>query len=252
MRIRRLPPTLVARFAAGAAALLAMALASASPMIYTATVVTDIKVGTQMFHLASVSITFKGDTRDITPVVLPGTTTQIPSSFCIGTPYTADGTGYFSYLTKGTAIISITSQGNTLNKTLKPGQVFVALDTCNGGIGIGSFTGPAGLEPAYPLAFTLGTAMVVAVDGGLTTPTSMSGGAWSCIGYPPTGSGNLPAPPNDLCISPDTYPLVSVTGDDIYVYMPYFQVSTSDGSVYGNHIGALNRGTFTIAPVIDE
>jgi len=282
MRMLRKPLT---RIAAGAAALLAAGLTSAAPMVYTATVVTDVKVGGTMYPKAAVAISFTGDTKDIEPVVFTpqmaaalGTTAGAPvlSSFCVpgsgsANNYTGDGSNYFFYLTKGTTVVSITRQGVTLNAKLLPGQVFVALDACNGGIGFGAFTGPLGLEPAYPLAFTLGTAMTVAVDGGassysLTAPTSMSGNAWTCIGYPPTGAGVLPQAPNDACIAPDTDPIPSSSPSggtnpihgpyglhsnvgDVFIFMPYAETDGPGSvSLCCNHYSAINRGTFTIAP----
>jgi hypothetical protein len=284
MRMLRKP---LARIAAGAAALLAAGLASAAPMVYTATLVTDVKVGSTMYPKAAVAISFTGDTKDIEPVVFTpqmaaalGATAGAPvlSSFCVANSnsgsantYTGDGSNYFYYLTKGTTVISITRQGVTLNAKLAPGQVFVALDACNGGIGFGAFTGPLGLEVAYPVAFTFGTAMTVAVEAGasadsLSTPTSMSGNAWTCIGYPPTGAGALPAAPNNACIPPDSDPIPSSSPPggsnpihgpyalhsnvgDLFFYMPYAE---NDGpgslSLCCNHYSAMNRGTLTIAP----
>jgi hypothetical protein len=91
--------------------------------------------------------------------------------------------------------------------------------------------------------------MTVALTSGLWSPANMSGNAWSCIGYPPNGSGNLTG--TGFCLSPDAYPLHSDVGD-VFVYQPYTSVSTSDGSILGNHSGTLNRGTFSITPAGDE
>jgi hypothetical protein len=225
--------------------------APAAPMSYSAALVTDIKVGGHFFHNAAVTFTFVGDTNDIEPAV-DAQSQQIPSTLCT-TPAT---TGWFYWLTKGRASFSVQSKGRTLTGHFAQGQIFVALDTCNGGIGFGSFTGPIGREVAYPVAFTLGTAMVAALNGsGLWYPGAMSGNAWSCIGYPPEGSGNLPA---TGCIQPDgnpAYPLHSDAGD-VFVYLPYVVTTLSNGAVYGGvygkHIGSQNRGTFTIRPVVEE
>jgi hypothetical protein len=155
---------------------------SAEPMVYTGLVVTDVRVGMTLMHNASLKITFEGDTNDIVSAVFPGTQTQIPSRECLGT-------GYFFYLVKGDARMEIEFQGRTHTATLQPGQVFVALDACNGGIGFGSVVGPGGLEPAYPFALTLGTAEYDAIiySSPLLGALSASGVAWSCIGYPPGG-----------------------------------------------------------------
>jgi hypothetical protein len=263
MQFRRSTFIWLLRLAATVIAPMSFSLAVASPMLYTGTVVTDIRVGGTLYQQASVSITFIGNTKDISPVVVPGSTTELTSYTCSspGYPgYSGDGSGYFSYLTKGNAIVSVSVRGHTLTARLEPDQVFVALDSCNGGIGFGSFTGPGGLEPAYPLGLTFGTARIAAVKSGLTVPRSMSGNAWSCIGYPPTGSGNLPATANGQCTPPDgapavpgarpgkRYPLLSDKGE-IFFYMPYF---VSDSSGLGNWSGSLNRGTFTIAPFADD
>ena len=218
----------------------------AAPMSYTASLVTDIKVGGRSFHNAAVTFTFVGDTNDITAVV-DGQGNQISSTLC--TP----ATGWFFWLTKGSASFAVHSNGKTVAGHFAQGQIFVALDTCNGGIGFGSYTGPTGTEFAYPVAFTLGTAMAAALNGsGLSYSGMMSGNAWSCIGFPPTGSSVLPY---TGCYDPSPYPLHSDKGD-VFVYLPYALTTTSNGAVYGNvygnHIGTLNRGTFAIRPFVSD
>src|SRR5258708_17985301 len=128
----------------------------AAPMVYTGLVVTDVRVGTTLMHNASLTITFEGDTDDIIAVAAPGTPTPIPSQECLGN-------GNFLYIAKGVARMEIEFQGRTHTARLQDGQVFVTVDQCNGGIGFGSFIGPNGLEPAYPLALTLGTAEYASV-----------------------------------------------------------------------------------------
>lgn len=205
----------------------------AQPMVYTGLVVTDVRVGTTLMHNASLKITFEGDTNDILAF-------SVPSAECGGTP--------FYYLAKGVASMEIEFQGRTRRARLQDGQVFVAVDPCNGGIGFGSFIGPNGLEPAYPLAFTLGTAEYAAINyfsplvGGLST----TGAAWSCIGYPPLPVDPLPGTPDGNCIPPDTYPLKSNIGD-IFVYQPYFEYEGAP-AIATNHAGSTNRGAFLVRP----
>jgi len=216
--------------------------APASPMKYSATLVTDIKVGERRYHNAAVTFTFVGDTNDIAAVV-DKQGNPITSTLC--TP----ATGWFFWLTKGSASFSVRSQEHTLHGHFESGQLFVALDACNGGIGFGSYTGPTGMEVAYPVAYALGTAMTVAVTSGLSSPAHMSGNAWSCIGYPPHSVGNLPGN-NGFCIDPSSYALHSDVGD-VFVYLPY-TLDNRDGSVVGNHVGTVNGGTFSITPVSEE
>jgi hypothetical protein len=213
---------------------------SAEPMVYTGLVVTDVRVGKTMMHNALLKITFEGDTNNIMKVVAPGTQTQIPSQECLGT-------GYFFYLAKGVARMEIEFQGRTHTARLHDGQVFVALDTCNGGIGFGAFTGPNGLEPAYPLALTMGTAEYAAVTSGnplLASGLSTTGAAWSCIGYPPGGDDALPGTASGNCTPPDSYPLKSDIGD-IFVYLPYYE---GTNGIDSNHSGSTNRGAFLVRP----
>jgi hypothetical protein len=216
--------------------------ALASPMAYTGTVVTDVRVGEHLYHNAAVTLTFTGDTKDIA-AALDGQGNAIMSTYC------SPGTGWFFWLTKGSASVSVQSRGRTLSAHFAPGQIFVALDACNGGIGFGSYTGPHGMEVAYPLAFTLGTAMALALNSGLSSPAYSSGDAWSCIGYPPNGAGNLQG--TGSCTAPDAYPLHSDAGD-VFIYQPYTGIYNSDGTVVSNHNGSLNRGTFAITAVISE
>lgn len=205
----------------------------AAPMVYTGRVVTDVRVGTTLLHNASLKITFTGDSNNILTV-------PVPSTEC-------GGVGYFLYLTQGVAHVEIESQGRTRTAKLNDGQIFVAVDECNGGIGFGSFVGPNGFEPAYPLAYTMGTAEYWAIfdsspltDGFL----SVTGSAWSCIGYPPGGAGALNGTPNGECTSPDAYPLASDIGN-IYIYQPYYE-GTGVGGIASNHSGSTNRGAFLV------
>lgn len=213
----------------------------AAPMVYTGIVVTDVRVGTTLLHNASLKITFTGDSNNIQTV-------PVPSTEC-------GGVGYFLYLTQGVTRMQIEFQGRTRTARLNDGQVFVAVDECNGGIGFGSFVGPVGLEPAYPLALTMGTAEYDAIfdasplsDGAL----SVTGSAWSCIGYPPQGVGALNGTPNGECTPPDPYPFASDIGN-IVIYQPYYEGTLGIAS---NHSGSTNRGAFivrqnTYSPVAD-
>jgi len=223
---------------AGSACLLAVP-ALANPMTYTGTVVTTIKVNGKTYAEALVTVKFSGDTANIATVVTPQGT-AVPSFYCTSS-------NPFFWLTTGKAWLSVESHGQVLSTRFLPNQIFVALDSCNGGIGFGSHTGPNGLEPAYPLAFTLGTAMSTAVGTGLSAPASMSGNAWSCVGYPPGPIGNLLGTSNQECLSPDPYPLMTEAGPVVF-YLPYRIVPLAGD----NHIGTQNRGTFSITPGASE
>jgi hypothetical protein len=212
----------------------------AAPMVYTGLVVTDVRVGTTLMHNASLKMTFEGDTNNLLQV-------PIASTACLGN----GGNGYFLYLATGVARVEIEYQGRTRRARLQDGQVFVAVDVCNGGIGFGSFVGPNCpgpncLEPAYPLAFTMGTAEYDSIFDGspLTDALSVTGSAWSCIGYPPGGAGNLPGTANGECTPPDAYPLHSDIGN-IFIYQPYYEGTVQIAS---NHSGSTNRGAFLVRP----
>jgi hypothetical protein len=244
----RFIPLSIARLFGGAVALALAGSAWSSPMAYVATVVTDVTVGTQTFHNALLKIKFIGDTNDVAAVT-DGSGNPILSLECSvngdgSQTYAGDGSGYFYYLTKGQAGISVTSQGKTIRAQLAPGQLFVALDSCNGGIGFGMSTGPGSFEVAYPVAFTLGTAMGVSTQSGssaLTSPANMSGNAYSCPGYPPDPIGQLPG--SGGCGAP-----IAIHSDhgDVLVSQsaPNLDCPTC------NHLGTLNRGTFRITPVV--
>jgi hypothetical protein len=215
-------------------AIAAAAPAWGSPMVYTANFITNIKIGSTTYNNAEVTIVFKGDTKDIANVAVGGT--LVASEECT---FNA-GVGYFLYLQKGVATISAKSTGRGVTATLLPNQLFVALDSCNGVIGFGSYV-TGNLEPAYPAGFTLGTAMSGAVNNDLTIPMSTSGSVFSCIGFPPNPIGALNGN-NGTCTAPDAYPMHSNVGD-VIIYQPY-----STAGYVSNHGGSLNRGTFSIAP----
>jgi hypothetical protein len=205
----------------------------AAPMVYTGLVVTDVRVGTTLLHNASLKITFAGDSNNILQV-------PVPSTEC-------GGIGYFLYITDGVTRMEIESQGRTRTARLQDGQVFVTVDECNGGIGFGSFVGPNGLEPAYPLTLTLGTAEYESITDGspLTDALSVTGSAWSCIGYPPLPDRALPGTASGYCTPPDPYPLKSDIGD-IFIYQPYYE--SLGGEIASNHSGSTNRGAFLVRP----
>ena len=209
----------------------------AAPIVYTGLVVTDVRVGTTLLHNASLKITFAGDSNNILQV-------PVPSTEC-------GGNGYFLFLTEGVTRMEIEFQGRTRRARLVDGQVFVTVDECNGGIGFGSFTGPNGLEPAYPLALTMGTAEYESIIDGspLTDALSVTGSAWSCIGFPP-GFVNDQAPGTSTgnCIPPDPYPLQSDIGN-IFVYQPYYEYGcVGCTEIASNHSGSTNRGAFLVRP----
>jgi hypothetical protein len=211
------------------------ALAGAMParVTYSATVVTDVSISGHKYHNAGVTLTFHGNTANIYAFNVPAPDGAAITGYCID---------------KGDTHISITTDLGELKTKILPNQVFVSFDTYNGGIGFSSYIGSAGLEPAYPLGLLRGT---VGLASDLATPTSMTGNAWSCIGYPPDpaavdGTGKEPG----KCTSPELFPIKTEAGD-LVVYMPYTTMNP-DGTLYGNHLGSLNRGIFSIAIGGDE
>jgi hypothetical protein len=223
-------------------------LALAGPMKYSGTVVTDIRLGNVSYHNATVTLTFLGDTKDIA-LATDANGNPILSTRRDG----CSGTGWFFVLSKGKAEVSITSKRKTRVAHLDPGQVFVALDICNGGIGFGSFIGPNGLEPVYPMGFTSGTSQTKAYYdsssslSSLSGPINVTGNVWSCIGFPVGDVGTLTG--QGYCASPDQYPLHSDLGD-VFFYQTYLVYidPTVDGSI-ANFQGTLNRGTFSAWPL---
>src|SRR6202040_1504820 len=79
----------------------------------------------------------------------------------------------------------------------------------------------------------------------LNYPLSVTGSAWSCIGYPPGASGALPGTVDGFCTAPDAYPLTSNIGD-IFVYQAYSE--GTGGGLQSNHSGSTNRGVFLVGP----
>ena len=92
----------------------------------------------------------------------------------------------------------------------------------------------------------MGTAEYTAITNGrpLTGVFSVTGTAWSCIGYPPLSSGFLNGTPNGNCTPPDSYPLKSDRGD-IFIYQPYYE---GVHGIASDHAGSSNRGVFLARP----
>lgn len=223
--------------------------ALADPVAYRGTVVTDVRLGQQTYHFASLKLTFVGDTNNIF-VVTDSSGNIVPSANC-------NGTGNFFFMTIGSASFSFQSAAKSVSGHFLPGQIFVGLDVCNGGIGFGSFTGPHGLEPGYPLVFTHGSAEYLSFSSAVSLPTSpllnaanTTGNAWSCIGYPPA----FPSGSSGSCTPPDSYPLHTDLGEDFFIYMPYrYLCGTGDDvTVCSNRTGSMNRGTFSVIPGFSE
>jgi hypothetical protein len=148
---------------AGLACLTFNTIAAAGEMTYTAFTVTDVSLGGHKYHNAQVRLKWVGDDGDI-QALDPATM----------------GVGGF-WIQKGTATLQITSAGRRIHATFVPGQLFVSVDTFNGGVGFGSLLGGT-VTPAYPLAVDGATVVFNVQD--LVTPGSWSGHAWSCIGFP--------------------------------------------------------------------
>jgi hypothetical protein len=225
-----------------------MSVGQAEPVTFRGTVVTDVKLGSQSYHNAALKLTFSGDTADIAAVT-DSSGNPIPT-FCHNT-VPPNNDPYFFWIPKGSAAFSFESGGKKVSGKFLPGQIFVSVDTCSGGIGFGSYT-PQGFEPIYPLSFTHGSAQTLTqIPGGqlsgspLATAGNTTGNAWSCIGFSIDFSAFT-------CTPPETLPLHSDAGD-LLVYMPY-QFLCGDGT---NNIclpksGSMNRGTFSVVPGISH
>jgi hypothetical protein len=226
--------------AAGAVALGLATAAFAEPVAYRATVVTDVRLGQHVYHNAALKLRFVGDSTDMKPAT-DSSGNVIPSQFC--------NPPAFFWITKGQASFSFQSGRKAIAGHFLPGQIFVALDTCNGGMGFGSFIGPNGMEPAYPLGFAHGSAENAAFSAtALSTAVNTSGNAWSCIGFPPSFNGT-----ESTCASPDPYPLHTDLGQDFFVYMPYtFLCGDGSNNICLQYSGSMNRGTFSVVPGISE
>jgi hypothetical protein len=240
---RRLKTVLGLSMAVAAAWAGGIGSALAAPVTYRAQVFTDLKLNGVSYHNASLELKFVGDTANIAVVPMPA---PVASSD-------------FQWLTVGTASFSVTAQGRTLTGTFPAGEIFVSIDTGNGGIGFGSTIGPNGLEPTYPLAFDDYTAGGFAYQyKDLSRSAELSGKAWSCMGFPMAYSTDVPLGATS-CTPPDQFPLTTSLGP-LVVYMPYLRTNLEgnlesmlpDGSgqyaYFGNYEGSLNRGTFSIAP----
>ena len=219
-----------------------VSLAHAEPVAYRGTVVTDIRLGAQSYHNAALKLTFVGDTGDIAPVT-DSSGNPIPSSCQNTVPPNTNA--YFFWITKGSASFSFESGGKKVSGNLLPAQLFVSVDTCNGGIGFGSFT-PQGFEPIYPLAFTHGSAEALGFGSNpLSTAGNGSGNAWSCIGFHTDFTAFT-------CTPPESLPLHSNKGD-LFIYMPYqFLCGDGTSNICLPKSGSMNRGTFSVIPGISE
>ena len=199
--------------------------AVAAPVVYTAFVVTDVSLGGQFYHNAAVTFTFTAYTRDI-------------KSFSVTAPDGISGSGFL--VDKGPATVRIETPSGSVRATFAPKQILVSLDSANGGVGFSSYIGPNGLEPAYPLGLDAGTAYGVT---DLTSPTNVTGSAWSCIGFPPQAGIFGISGGNGDCLDPTPYPLMTDHGN-FFIYSPY-ESPYADGTL-GFNGGTMNRAIFSV------
>jgi hypothetical protein len=200
------------------------AAAMASPISYSSTVVTDVRLGGHQYHRAQLTLSFFGDTKDLETFNTPVDFTQI---------------------IKGRASLVIVDGDEQIEATFNPGQVFISIDTTNGGEGFSSFVGTGKdrhLEPAYPL--------VIDGSGGsddLVTYGTYSGHAWSCIGFPSFQDNFTNTGSN--CLNPEKFPLKTDHGDFVvYQKYEYYDDPLRPGVINDAFWGSLNKAVFTIAP----
>jgi hypothetical protein len=211
------------------ASFLICASAAASPVTYEGYLVTDVSLAGKFYHSAEVTISFKGDTKDVHTLL----------QFPVQSDSTNTQNGGAAFIDRGEATIRIVVKGQQIRSRLFPHQLVVEYDSATGGVGFGALIGPNGFEPAYPLGLSNGV-----VDRpsnpvlALVTPGTISGNAWSCIGFPPASNGQQ-------CSDPTPYPLKTDRGDLVF-FNPYRYHNTS-GNLSG-YSGTLNRGFFWITP----
>jgi hypothetical protein len=201
----------------------------ASPVKYEGYLVTDISLAGVFYHNAQVTIDFAGDTKNVHTLL----------QFPVQSDPTNTLNGGGAFIDRGVASVVIVANGRRISARLAANQIVVAVDTANGGIGFGAFVGPHGFEPAYPLGLSNGT---VGFPGDpvsvLSTPITVSGNAWSCIGFPPASN-------NQQCSDPTPYPLKTDKGN-LVLFNPYIYQNGS--GVLSGFSGTLNRGFFAISP----
>lgn len=208
--------------------------AGASPIKYVGYVVTDVALGTHKLHNADVTITFVTDTANIKQYDANG---KVTTSACLQTSDPKLTQGDFCGIAKGLATVKISNGEESYDAKILPGQLLVAYDSINGGIGFSFFGGPNGFEPAYPFGLDSGG---VFGQPDLTTPANLSGKLYDCIGFNPGGSYT--------CADPKLSPIKTDKGD-LALYMPYFNVGP-DGQIDLHYDGgSLNTGIFSIVPV---
>jgi hypothetical protein len=105
--------------------------AHAAPAVYTVYAVTDGKLGSLTFSKSPVTLTFYGDTSDVTMQTVGGK--------------------FFYRIDEGYATFAVTVLGATTVAEIAKGQIYVHYDVQNGLVGFGS-----GLGPTYPLTLGCG------------------------------------------------------------------------------------------------
>jgi hypothetical protein len=196
---------------------------------YEGYLVTDVSLAGKFYHNAEVTISFKGDTKDVHTLL----------QFPVQSDSTNTQTGGAAFIDRGEATIRIVVKGQQIRSRLFPHQLVVAYDSAIGGVGFGALIGPKGFEPAYPLG--LSNAVVDRPSNpvlALVTPGTISGDAWSCIGFAAASNGQQ-------CSDPTPYPLKTDRGD--LVFFNPFRYHNTSGNLSG-YSGRLNRGFFWITP----
>lgn len=214
--------------------------AQAKPVTYTGFTITDGKLGSWNFHNARVYLTFQGDTNNVQFIQPPVDANPL------------DGTRDVWINQTGKALVTIISGEKIISAKFADNQILVSLDlgftgdAHFGGAGVGfSSVTAAGFDPAYPLGIDDGTVdwgdIVQQIPPGIASPevtqlsfdlmhnTRFSGRAWPCVGFP------------YACTS--ATPLHTDKGD-LYLYLPYSQVSNGAGANENFGNDSLSAGFF--------
>jgi hypothetical protein len=197
--------------------------AVAKPVTYTGFTISDGKIGSWSFHNARVYFTLQSDTNNV-QFIQPLIDSENPDY----------GTVDIWINQAGVASVIVVAEDKTVTATFSPGQIFVSVDLGDTpfpgddpnvggrGVGFGSITPEAGLQPAYPLGVEDGTIdygdlnygdlsafpspALLSLSLDLANDTRFSGRAFSCVGFPSS------------CL--DAVPLHTNRGD-FYLFEPY-------------------------------
>jgi hypothetical protein len=204
--------------------------ASADPVVYKLYAVTDGKLGARQFSQAEITISFRGNTRNVSIQTQPGGAIVYQNN-------------------RGKATVTLVQNGKKTVANIAEGQIYVRYDTTNGVVGFGSTT----VGPFYPIAISCNVGIYTLTNCFFfnSYPSEALVSALADYSGNPSLYSGISILPTDLSETTVVSGYVSACAVDYgnSIVCPAFPVTpihTDLGDLYLRDLGDEGKGIFTV------